>query len=273
MAASFGDAILAGILFMVAMALNYYLVQIYKRDKKILGKWMSLLQKYKLPFILLPAFVYLTGSRMPMACSVLCFMLLAIPMFKNVRTGAIIMVTLIVIGGGALFAYFQAYTSVTEGKAMDEAQTSAIYRKELELDYAPILEEGGLLGWGALSHPQVQGLGSIDNNYMLIELQQGKLGYYSFFLIVIESVLTLIILATKFRTKDSLFMVFSLMGALIGIFVSLKTVYLGEQVPQVLFLLLGWSQSLQDAKVIGVRKATAVSDLPEPKFKFKRVIA
>ena len=272
-AASFGHAILAGILFMVAMALNYYLVQIYKRDKMRLGKWMSLLQKYRIPFILLPCFVFLTGSRMPMASSVLCFMFLAIPMFKSLRTGVTVMLLLIVVGGGSVYYYVQQYTSVAEGKATDEAQTSAIYRKEMAEEYAPILKEGGWLGWSALSHPSVMGLSSIDNNYLLIQLQQGYLGRYSFFLIVIESVLTLVICAARFREKESLFLVFSLMGAVIGIFVSLTTVYLGEQVPQVLFLLLGWSQSLQDTRVTGLVGARAASGLPEQKFRFKRVIA
>jgi hypothetical protein len=43
-----------------------------------------------------------------------------------------------------------------------------------------------------------------------------------------------------------------------------------EQVIQVTFLLLGWSQSLQDTRVAG---AQAVSMMPEAKFRFRRVIA
>jgi len=270
-ATAFGDTILAGMLFMVAMALNYYLVQIYKLDKTRLGPKMNWLQKYRIPFFLLPIFLFMTNSRMPMACGVMCYLFLQIPRFRNIRTGAIVIVLTVSIGAGAVYAYFQHYTSVSEDKAADEAQTSAIYRKQLVEYYAPILEEGGWLGWGTLSHPSVPGLSSIDNDYMLVQLSQGKLGKYTFMLIALESVFTLAMFATKFRSRESQFLLFSLLGALIGIFVSLFTVYLGEQVLQVVFLLIGWSQSLQDTNVaVGAR---AVSSMPEPKFRFRRVIA
>jgi hypothetical protein len=201
----------------------------------------------------------------------MCYLFLQIPRFRNIRTGAIVIVLTVSIGAGAVYAYFQHYTSVSEDKAADEAQTSAIYRKQLVEYYAPILEEGGWLGWGTLSHPSVPGLSSIDNDYMLVQLSQGKLGKYTFMLIALESVFTLAMFATKFRSRESQFLLFSLLGALIGIFVSLFTVYLGEQVLQVVFLLIGWSQSLQDTNVaVGAR---AVSSMPEPKFRFRRVIA
>jgi len=270
-ATAFGDTILAGMLFMVAMALNYYLVQIYKLDKSRLGPKMSLLQKYRIPFLLLPMFLFMTNSRMPMACGVMCFLFLQIPRFRNMRTGAIIILLVVGIGAGSVYAYFQHYTAVSLEKATDEAQTSAIYRKQLVEYYTPVLDAGGWLGWGILSHPSVPGLNSIDNNYLLVELSQGKLGMYTFILIALNSALTLGIAATKFRSRESLFLLFSLMGALIGVFVSLSTVYLGEQMLQVLFLLVGWAQSLQDTNVaLGAKAATSIA---EPKFRFRRVIA
>jgi hypothetical protein len=107
---------------------------------------------------------------------------------------------------------------------------------------------------------------------MLVQLAQGKLGEYTFELMQLESVLALGICVFRFKSKESQFLVFSLLGALVGLYVSLSTVGLGEQTPQVLFLLLGWSQSLQDTSVFGAR-ATAVNAATEPKFRFKRVIA
>ena len=266
-AASFGHAILAGMLFLVAMALNYYLVQIYKLDKRRLGPRMSILQKYRIPFLILPVMIYLTGSRMPMACAVLCFLFLQIPRFKKLGTGITVILSIIVIGGGIGYSAFQQYTS---GAGQDEAQSSAIYRKQLLENYAPVLEEGGWLGWGAESFPRVQGQVSVDNDYLILQLSQGKFGEYSFLLLAFEAVLTLWICAFRFRSRESVFLVFSLMGAIIGIFVALSTVALMEQVIQVLFLLLGWTQSLQDTSAVG---AQAMSAVPEPKFRFRRVIA
>ncbi len=271
-ATCFGDTILAGMLYLIAMALNYYLVQIYKKDKTRLGRRMNWLQKYRLPFFLLPMFVFMTNSRMPMACTVVCFLMMQIPRFKNMRTGMTLVLLVLGIGGGIGFVAFQKYTNVSEDQITDEAQSSAIYRKQLLAAYDPVLEAGGLLGWGQLSHPVMPGLGSVDNNYMLIQLSQGTLGKYTFLLIAAESIFGLIMCAVRFKSKESLFLVFSLMGALVATFLALTTVYLGEQVAQVLFLLLGWAQSLEDTRVLGVG-ARSESSLPDAKFNFKRIIA
>jgi len=58
----------------------------------------------------------------------------------------------------------------------------------------------------------------------------------------------------------------------IGMLVSLTTVSLGEQMTQIYFLLLGWSQSVQDTYALGAG-AAMISAQPEPKFRFKRVVA
>ena len=267
---TFAHPILAGMLIVVFIALNYYLYQIYKLDKRRLGPRMSWLQKRRIPLLWLPVMLYMTGSRMPMACGVMCFLLLQIPSFKTLKKGVTVILLVIAVGGGIVYAGFQAYTNVKEGQQTDEAKSSAIYRKDLLVNYAPILEAGGWLGWGVESFPRVPGQSSIDNDYLILELAQGKLGKYSFLLLAFESVFTLAMCVRRFQSRESLYLVFSLMGALIGIFVALGTVALFEQVIQVLFLLLGWSQSVQDTQVAG---ATAMSMMPEPKFRFRRVIA
>ena len=204
-----------------------------------------------------------------MGCVVLCFLIMQVPRFKNMKLAATVLVLVLGIGGMAVYTYFEAYTTVAEGQEAGEEQSSAIYRKNLAKNYAPILEGGGWLGYGAMSHPSAGGQDSIDNDYMLVQLSQGKFGLYVFYLIVFESIFSMIQVAVRFKSRETLFLVFCMMGAFAGLFASLKTVYLGEQVPDMLFLLLGWSQALQDTGPVG---ATADA-LPQPKFRFKRVIA
>ena len=265
----YGDAILAGMLFLLGIALNYYLVQIYKLDKLRLGPLMSKLQKYRIPLLGLPVLLYLTGSRGPLACALLTFLVMQIPRFRKLRTGVILVTLILVIGGGVGAFYFQKYISVPVEQATGgEAQTSAIYRRQLIENYAPVIERGGWLGYGLESRPVVGGQVSIDNNYLLVQLAQGKLGRYLFTLIGIEAVFSMMQAGARFKSRESLFLVFCLMGAFAGLFVSLTTVYLGEQTTQILFLMLGWSQSLVDTG--GGAMASA---LPEPKFRFKSVIA
>jgi len=271
-ATCFSGAIVAGMMFMVVAALNFFLMQIYKENKTRLGPSMAILQKYRLPFFLLPILVFMTGSRMPLVCTALVFLIALIPRFKNLRTGVIVILLVAGTGAAVVYGYFERYTSVSEDQATDEAQTSAIYRKQLLENYAPVLEAGGWLGYGQMSHPTVMGQGSIDNGYMLVQLAQGKLGKYVFELIAFESIFCLALCAYRFKSRENTFFVFFMMGALTGLFVSLLSVAMGEQTPQVIFLLLGWAQSIQDTRPVGAG-ATEESMQPEPKFRFKRVIA
>ena len=263
-AATFGHAILAGVIFMCAISINFYLREIYKRDKMRLGRWMSKLQSLRAPMLLFAVFLLMTRSRAPIGCAVLSLIVLQIPKFEDMKKASMIVLIVLAIGGVAVSTYLDKYTDPgTAG--MNEEQSSAIYRRQLLEDYKPILENGGWLGYGLFHHPKVIGLASIDNDYMLVQLSQGKLGLYLFILIAVESVWTTITYAMKFRSRESLFLVFGLMGALFGVFLSLTTVYLGEQMTQMLFLLLGWSQSLQDT-------GTDV-EVMEQKFSFQRVFA
>ena len=266
----FAHAILAGMIFVVGFALNYYLMNIYKMDPNRLGRRMAWLQRYKIPLFVLPVLLYLTGSRMPMACGVLCFLLLQIPNFRSMKTGVITMLLIILVGGGIVFVGFQKYTTIQAGQqSVDEAQSSAIYRKELLENYAPIIAAGGFLGWGVESFPRVGGQVSVDNNYLILQLAHGLFGKYTFILLGVEAVITLWIAVARFKSRETLYLVFSLMAGLIGIFVALSTVVMFEQVIQVTFLLLGWSQSLQDTYAYGAQTVQG----PEPKFRFRRVIA
>ena len=265
-AACFGDAILAGIVFMCAIAINFPLRQIYKTNKNRLGPWMSKFQEFHIPILLFIVFLLLTRSRAPMGCAVLCLIILQIPKYKNMRAATAVVLILLALSGTLIYYYLNKYTSTAEAY-LSEEQSSAVYRRQMLVEYKPILDEGGWLGYGIYHHPRVGGLESIDNDYMLVQLSQGRLGLYLFVLIALESGWTAITYAIKFRSRESLFFVFGLLGALFGIFLSITTVYLGEQVQQILFLLIGWSQSLQDTDSEG----TGPIEVTQSKFSFRRV--
>ena len=81
----------------------------------------------------------------------------------------------------------------------------------------------------------------------------------------LEAVFTLGLAAARFQSRETIFLIFSLMAGLIGIFVALGTVAMFEQVTQVTFLLLGWSQSLVDIRAYGVQTVP----VPDAKFRFR----
>jgi hypothetical protein len=174
--ASFGHAILAGIMFFIVFMLNYFLADLYKRDRSRLGTITCWLERYHVPALLMLMFLWLTQSRGPMLSAVVGYSILQIPRFRRPKVAAFVVLLLLAIAGSAAYSYLDKYTSVPDDGTLSEEQGSAIYRRELMKNYEPIVEKGGWLGWGALNVPHVQGQMSIDNGYLLIELAQGKLG-------------------------------------------------------------------------------------------------
>jgi hypothetical protein len=264
--ASFGHAILAGIMFFIVFLLNAALRDIYQRDKFRLGPLFTILERYHVPAVLLLLFLLLTRSRGPMIGAAVGYSILQIPRFRNVKVGVAVVALVLVLAGVLADSYFNKYAGVAVSPGGSEQQTSAAYRRELLINYKRITDKGGWLGWGALSFPKVAGQSSIDNYYLLVQLSQGKVGLYLFLLIAAESLYGAGRSAFTFRARESRFFAFVCVGSLAGLFLSLYTVYLGDQVVQVCFLLLGWSQSLQD---------TGEVDLPSvaEKYRFKRVFA
>jgi hypothetical protein len=259
--ASFGHAIIAGIIFFVAFLLNCSLARLYKSDKSRLGSVARWLEHYHIPAILSAVFLWLTQSRGPMLGAVTGYSILQIPRFRHLKLAACMLLLVLAVAGGAVYSFFDKYTNPGNEGIQSEAQGSAIYRREMVENYRPIADKGGWLGWGGLNVPHVQGQDSIDNAYLLLELTQGRLGLYLFYLIIAESIGTTAYCAFSFQSPESRYLAFTLLGAMIGIYISLYTVYQGPPVGSICFFLLGWSQSLQD-------NGSSV-----PKFYFKRVFA
>jgi hypothetical protein len=244
--ACFGHPILAGILFSIGILFSCFLAEIYRRDKSKLGTLFARLERYHIPELLLSVFLFLTQSRGPMISAALGYSIIQVPKFRHFKLAAAVLVVVLSVGGTIVHDYFEKYTNVSDTGRLSEEQESAVYRREMLENYKVTADEGGWLGWGALSFPRVAGQPSIDNSYLLMQLSQGKLGLYLFVLLAAEGIFTTAYNAFSFRTREDRFFAFTLLGILISLFASLYTVYLGTQLVSVSFLLLGWSQSLRD---------------------------
>ena len=257
--ASFVHAILAGIMFYIAFMLNYFLSDLYQRDRSRVGRMTGRLERYHVPAFLMVMFLWLTQSRGPMLSAVTGYSILQIPKFRYPKLATFVIGILFAAAGLIAYSYLESYTSATDNGTLSEEQTSAIYRRELLKNYEPVVEKGGWLGWGNFNVPEAGGQRSIDNAYLIIQLTQGKLGFYLFLLIIVESLGSTAYCAYSFHSRESRLLAFTLLAALMGLFLSLTAVYLGPAVAPTCFLLLGWSQSIQDDASSG------------PKFHFKRL--
>jgi hypothetical protein len=271
-AVSFNDAELAGIAFGMTAALNTWLVYTRRWGSNIdLGKPLSWLEKYHIPGLLLILYVILTQSRGPMLAVAVGYLILQIPRFKYKRLAFVVTIILIAAAALGAFQYFLHYTNISDiGAIVNEQQGSALYRRHMNELYKPIVSQGGLLGWGMLSHPVLPGMFSIDNEYLLVHLAYGSAGYILFILIVAESLRGLIFHAWTIRQKDDHAFAIALLGAMTIFWISVTTVYMGEQIPQIAFLLIGWSKSIVPGSM---ERAIETAETTSPaKFRFSKIL-
>lgn len=272
MAVSFNDAELAGTVFGMTAALNVWLVHLHKwrRSAVNLGKLLAWLENYHIPGLLLLLYIYLTQSRGPMIAVGLAYLILQIPKFKNKKAATALVAILISVAALSAYEYFAHYTSVSDpGAIVDEQQGSALYRRQMNELYQPIVEQGGFLGWGILSRPVLPGMFSIDNEFLLVHLAYGNSGYILFVLIAVETFRRLIMHAWRLEAPEDQAFAIALLAAMAVFWISIYTVFMGEQTPQIAFLLIGWSQSL---KPVSTGPAFAPEGVVRSRFIFRRIL-
>ncbi|WP_263355486.1 O-antigen ligase family protein [Acidicapsa acidisoli] len=269
---SFMASEIDGIALGITFALNAWLVFLYKR-KLVgnLGKLFSKLEKFHVPALLLVFYLFLTQERGPLMALVVALLILQIPKFRKPKliTG-FVAVTLIV---GALGAkqYFTKYTNISDDQydSVSEQARSALYRRRMNERMQSVAEMGGWTGWGGNGVPEVEGVGkSIDNEFLRVHLIQGRLGYILFVLICAESIRTAVAQLWRFQALEDRAFAGSVLAALACLWITLYTVYMGEQLPQFAFLLIGWGQSIMPRRTSTAPVAAFES---QPKFVFRQV--
>jgi hypothetical protein len=171
----------------------------------------------------------------------------------------------------ATSAYFASYTNVTDTTTITEQQGSALYRRAMNELYAPIAEAGGWTGYGVM-YPRIAGMRSIDNNYLFYHLTYGLLGYVLFVLIAWENIRVLLVRSWKFEAAQDRAFAFSMLAAMTVLWLTLLTVFLGSQLPQLSFLLIGWIQSMVPGKAATTSSAQIAENRNE-KFALRRVFS
>jgi hypothetical protein len=270
LAVSFNDAELAGIVFGMIAALNVWLVYLKRwRPETDLGKRLALLEKYHIPGLLLLLYIYLTQSRGPMLAVAAAYLILQIPKFKNRKAATVVVAVLIAAAGLAAYQYFAHFANVSDpGAIVNEQQGSALYRFQMNELYQPIVKEGGFLGWGILSRPVLPGMFSVDNEFLLVHLAYGHSGYILFLLIAAETFRRLIARSWTLESAEDQAFAVSLLAAMAVFWMSITTVFMGEQTPQIAFLMIGWSQSIAP---VSVESSAAPELASRPRFAFRRI--
>jgi hypothetical protein len=251
MGAVFAGSEPGGIVFAMTFCLHAWLVFLRRINAPVdLGRRLTKLEKYHVPGLLLLLYVWLAQARGPLIALAAGYLILQIPGSKNTKRTTFVVAILLVGGYLALSAYFRSYTNVAGPHDIkDEKRGSAMYRRGMNLAYAPIAEAGGWTGWSLGGIPHVGGMESIDNHYLLVHLAWGRLGYILFLLITWENIRVLVVRSWQFKALQDRAFVFSMLAAMAVLWFTLLTVFLGGQLPQISFLLMGWIQSMVPGKV------------------------
>jgi len=240
----YGHAIIAGMMFLSGVILNFWLVRTKKWEPNFRFLVLPYIRKSVLITLGLLFGIYATQSRGPWLGVLFGFAVALIGLAHNTKIAFI----RFIIGATLIFSFaypfVQDYTSIkVPGLVQDPEQQDAVYRRQLIDNYTPVVEAGGFWGWGS-NFPVVKNQYSIDNEYLLLGITRGYLGLSVFILLAGDAIFTLTRTGIRFRSRDDRLFAFCMIGVLAGVLFAITTVYLGYQMFDLFFLLMGWSQAI-----------------------------
>jgi hypothetical protein len=242
---SFNSPEIVGIAMGMTFALNAWLVFLNKGSMRArLGEKLSRLEKFHVPGLLLILLIFLTESRGPQIALAAGILILQISKVRYTKLLTGVVVVLLIVAALGAQQYFARVTDVRGDAAKGDEISSARYRRVMNEVYPPIAEKGGWFGWGIMGVPSVRGMKSIDNEFLRVHLAQGKLGYILLLLICAESIRTAVARLWGFQALEDRVFACSMLAAFAILWITLYTVFMGEQLPQFAYLLIGWGQSL-----------------------------
>ena len=266
-AGPYGHAILAGMVFLMGLV---YCLWLRSADPN----WGSRRLVHGLPFtgrgLSLAAIVaglLMTQSRGPWIGVGLALIFALLTRYLPVAKAVIVFASFCVVFAAGGLYYANQYTSTAIRQASSVEQQNAIYRRQLLTNYTPMVIERKGFGWGITTVPAVNGQVSIDNEYLMLAVTEGFTGLAVFLAIVAGSAAKLLRMISQPIASEDRMLAFAHLSVLIGLMTTLATVYMGEQVVMLFFLLAGWVQAMHPA----VERVPLVNPLA-PQMGFRRVL-
>jgi hypothetical protein len=267
-AGPYGHAILAGMVFLTALIYCLWLYWVdHKWGRRRLVNGVPLTER-GLVLIALVGGLIMTQSRGPWVGVALSVVFALLMRMYNIRKAALVFMVLMILAGSAMWVIGGRYTAGQQQTAGSQEQASAIYRRQLLESYTPVVLERPLFGWGFTDDPTPNGQKSIDNQFLWLAVTQGFVGMGLFLLIAAASGARLLKLAARpVVDPGDRALILAHMAVLLGLMVTLTTVYMGLQVVEVFFMVVGWVQGMNPANVGAPQAAGYAGPL-----RFRRVL-
>lgn len=186
--------------------------------------------------------------------------------FKHRGRWLVVVLLLFVVGGIGGKMALEAYITPEIGEAISGEAQTMLYRKEMLDRYKDFLLDKMWTGWGLTTVPEIPGMESVDNAYFLMALQHGILAPALFVMIFIYAIASQIKFGLK-APKDESPIGFTFSGIYITCFIAFATVYMGAQTEPMLFLLLGWGESIKNRRAPGDTASMAAEPVATPPFR------
>jgi len=250
---TFEHPILACVMIVAVYRLHRWLSWIGVWDKPQTGwlgwldnmtRWTRIPLKYKISIVLI-LMALMTISRGPWIGGIAGAALTAVGNFKNRKRALIIFLLLFVVGAGGGKMALDSYITPAQGEAISGEALTMLYRKELVERYKAYMFDKMWTGWGLTTRPKIKGMESVDNAFLGMALQHGVLAPGLFIIIFVYAIVSQVRFGMRSPPGESP-IGFTFAGIYLAAFISFATVYMGSQTEPMLFLLLGWGESIKN---------------------------
>lgn len=160
-----------------------------------------------------------------------------------------------------------AYITPEQGAVLSGEAETMLYRKVMIERYQAFLMERLWWGWGLTDVPKIPGMESVDNAFFLMALQHGVLAPAVFVLMFVFAIVSQLKLGLQAPAGQAP-IGFTFSGIYLMCFVAFATVYMGAQTEPMLFLLLGWGESVKHrSAAAGLQENGASTPVKAPAFR------
>jgi len=238
----------AGIIIMAAFLFALWMMRWHSSRSRDKTHEKNLFKHAKIVVLILALSLYMTQARGPWIGTVVALAVASIGRAKRPLRRAILLLALGLAVGIPAYQIGKEYLSGPRTDYGSEKET-AQYRAELIDNYIPLAESGG--GWGlGRMVPVVHGQTSIDNEYLFLWLVQGYVGLISFLIVLVVTIVTFFRYGLANKNPPDRQLSFAIVGILLGLAFTISTVWLGAQSFELLFLIVGWSQVLEQRTAV-----------------------
>jgi hypothetical protein len=273
-AGPYAHAILAGVMLLFGVRLQLWLHASGVWEKRFQRFHIGPLNKSAMLNLAMMGGLLLTLVRGPILGAILGGLFGLIGQGKNPRKRAkFVFLAMLIVGVPAALSFWQ-YASVGRDNAKDSNQETAAYRKELIDKYVAIAMEHAPLGWGRNGWPKISGMPSIDNYYLLLALMHGVYAVVLLISIIVLMMVRLYRNGMRYAPMKppGSSLSFCLFGIYLGFMFSIATVYMGENVIPVFFLITGFADGYLFAGGDGVLQERSDRQAESIPVRFARVV-